>query len=305
MTTVLPLETPKNRGLVIASFGHSVAVEEAAGQVILCHLRRNQPQPVVGDQVLLDNKIIVTILPRRSVFQRGERNGKIKTLAANVDLIGIVMAPIPPFSAHLLDRYLVAAALLDIPPLIILNKSDLLVNEFLEKTHLLLKPYAEAGYIILYGHTQTEHGLAPLDAAFKNKTVILLGPSGVGKSSIIKALAEEETIVIGEVSDKGMGKHTTTANRLYHLKDGGQIIDSPGVRDFSLWPIEEATLLLAFKEFVPYLTGCQFRDCRHYLEPGCAVQTAVNAGKITPTRFSSYHALLNDPLLKIKKSYEK
>jgi ribosome biogenesis GTPase len=127
----------------------------------------------------------------------------------------------------------------------------------------------------------------------QDKTSVLVGPSGVGKSSIIANFAKQD-IRVNDVSAKGAGKHTTTATRLYHLPNGGKLVDSPGVRDFALWPVSQSELLQGFKEFNAFLTGCKFRDCVHTVEPGCAVQAAVASGKISPHRFASYQALMKE-----------
>ena len=126
----------------------------------------------------------------------------------------------------------------------------------------------------------------------KDKSAVLIGPSGVGKSSIIAALAEDQDIAINEVSTKGIGKHTTTATRLYTLPNGASLIDSPGVREFNLWPVSPVDLIKGFPEFQPYLGQCKFRDCLHAVEPHCAVQEAVANGKISAERYANYQTLM-------------
>ncbi len=281
-------------GLVISYFGSSVAVEDHHGQIFQCHLRRNQPLPVVGDQVQWQlghdqTGIIIAIEPRKSLLARGDGKGKMKPLAANVDLLCIVMAPPPVFSDYLIDRYLIAAELLAIAPLLILNKSDLLDEQ---TRHLMLAqyaPYEKIGYPVIISSAITQEGLGDLQAKLQSKTAVLVGPSGVGKSSIINMLNQGQDIRVNEVSGKGIGKHTTTATRLYHLKQGGQLIDSPGVREFNLWPVNAQDILRGFKE-INALNGCRFRDCQHQAEPECAVQAAVVSGKISAQRVANYQA---------------
>ena len=287
------------RGLVISYFGNSVAVEAEDGQVFQCHLRRNQELPVVGDYVHWEKEgdttgIVTGITPRRSLLARGDNRGKMKPIAANIDAIVIVMAPPPIFSEYLIDRYLVAAELLKIQPILVLNKVDLLDEAAKPAAFARLMAYQDISYPIVLSSIYIKEGLVDLSRQLKEKTAVLVGPSGVGKSSIIAALGNGEAIRIGEVSSKGAGKHTTTATRLYHLPQGGSLIDSPGVREFNLWPVSRQEVSSSFKEFQSFLGGCKFRDCQHLVEPGCAVQAAVASGKISPQRFASYQALMKE-----------
>lgn len=289
--------TAAQQGTVISYFGNSVAVEGENGQVFQCHLKRNQDLPVVGDEVMWqlegETGIILSILPRKSVLSKGDARGKTKPLAANVDYIVIVMAPPPIFSEYLVDRYLVAAELLGIKAILVINKSDLLSQEASQSLGLQLSSYEAIPYPVILTSVLTGAGLDSLNAYLKDKTAVLVGPSGVGKSSIIAALSAQD-IRVNDVSPKGAGKHTTTATRLYHLPSGGRLIDSPGVREFTLWPVTEAEILKGFKEFTKDKAECRFRDCKHRAEPGCAVQKAVEDGKISPQRFENYLELMKN-----------
>lgn len=289
---------PGQMGLVISYFGSSVAVEADDGQVFQCHLRRNQELPVVGDRVRwqkeADNTgIILGIEPRRTLLSRGDARGKVKPIAANVDAMVVVMAPPPIFTEYLVDRYLVAAELLNIQPVIVLNKVDLLNDLSKSETLARLEPYRNIPYTVILSSTYTTDGLQALKEELKNKTAVLVGPSGVGKSSIISVVGGE-AIRTTEVSPKGAGKHTTTATRLYHLPQGGQLIDSPGVREFNLWNISKEEVLRGFREFQAYLQGCRFRDCQHVIEPDCAVQEALKNGKISAERYATYQELMKE-----------
>jgi ribosome biogenesis GTPase len=291
--------TSNQNGLVISYFGNSVAVETENGQVFQCHLRRNQELPVVGDQVLWElgtgeMGVILSIGPRRSLFSRSDGHGKIKSIAANIDAIVIVMSPPPIFSEYLVDRYLVAAELLQIHPVLVLNKMDLLIDSTRAAVLSRLWAYRQIPYPVVLSSTIAQDGLHDLGLQLKDKAAVLVGPSGVGKSSIIAGLCHGEAIRVGEVSPQGAGKHTTTATRLYHLRQGGSLIDSPGVREFNLWPVSQKEALRGFKEFQCFLQDCKFRDCLHLVEPGCAVQSAVASGKISPQRFTNYKALMNE-----------
>jgi ribosome biogenesis GTPase / thiamine phosphate phosphatase len=290
-----PLE---QTGLIIAYHGNSVAVELNDGQVFPCKLRRNQTLPVVGDEVLCqigeDQTVKVSaILPRRSLLVRGGgKGGAVKPIAANIDRLIIVMAP-QGFSQVLLDRYLIAAELLSIHPLIIMNKIDLISE--IEESVLwqTLNAYENLPYDILRVSAHSGVGMQNLSAYLHAKTAVFVGPSGVGKSSLISLLAEE-AVRTRAVSPKGTGKHTTTDTRLYHLPHGGQVIDSPGVRDFSLWPVSRQEVIKGFKELKPYLQACRFRDCLHVAEPGCLVKEAVLRGEISVSRYEAYQALIKE-----------
>lgn len=286
----------EQRGLVISYFGHTVAVESEQGQIIHCQLHRNQTLPVVGDIVWwqasqAETGTILRIEPRRNQLTRQKGKGKPQPLAANLDDVLIVMAPAPIFSEYLIDRYLLAATLLHLHAALILNKIDLLSESELEKTKAQLAPYQAIGYPVIMTSMKTGAGLADLKHLLQSRSSVLVGPSGVGKSSIIHQLVKSEDIRIREVSDKGAGKHTTTATRLYHLPDGGSLIDSPGVREFNLWEVTPAEVLQGFKEFTPFIHQCKFRNCQHLVEPGCAVQAAVANGKISAARYANFQQL--------------
>lgn len=286
-------------GLVISYFGNSVAVESKDGQVFQCHLRRNQELPVVGDEVIWqldqgETGVIKRILPRRSLLGRGDGRGEMRPIAANVDHLLAVMSPPPVFAEYLIDRYTVAAELLGIKPIIILNKADLISPALIGEVSERLLPYRAIPYPVMLTSVISREGLSELNQLLAGKTAVLVGPSGVGKSSLISALGGDATIRVGDVSAKGAGKHTTTATRLYHLEGNGRLIDSPGVREFNLWPVSEQEVLKGFKEFQAFLSGCKFRDCKHTVEPGCAVQIALKDGKISQNRFDHYLALMKE-----------
>jgi ribosome biogenesis GTPase len=194
----------------------------------------------------------------------------------------------------LIDRYLVASEYLAIPSVILLNKMDLLDEPLGIETNNRLKIYENIGYTVLYSSTYSKDGLKHLTEFLKNKTCVLVGISGVGKSSIIAALAHHTDIKIGNISEKSTGKHTTTTSRLYHLPTGGMLIDSPGVREFGLWHMDKQTILNGFKEFKSFLGCCKFNDCSHAKEPDCAIQKAIAEKKLSRERFASYLEMLKE-----------
>lgn len=286
-------------GLVISYFGNSISVESSNGEVFQCHLHRNQETPVVGDHVLWELSVgntgtILKIEPRHSLLFRGDKRAMKQPIASNIDTIFIVMAPLPIFSEYLIDRYLVAAELVNIPSVIVLNKIDLLDKASLKEAKNSLEPYRKISCPIILSSIYTPDGLSQLAKYLQNKKGVLVGPSGVGKSSIIAALSDEESIRISPVTNKGSGKHTTTATRLYHLRDGGFLIDSPGVREFNLWQVDRKEILRGFKEFQHFVNDCKFRDCQHLAEPDCALKNAVRDGMISAKRYQSYQKLMKN-----------
>lgn len=291
------LDGTEREGLVIAYFGAHAEIEDEFGKIIYCHVRKNLENIITGDRVLWQMEqdssgVIVGLLPRTSLLAHPGKHGKTKPVAANIDAIIIVTAP-ATFSEHLLDRYLIAAENLKIPPLILLNKSDLLNDQNRDDFNARLDVYKKIGYPVIYSSVLTRHGLSDLEHFLRNKTCVLVGTSGVGKSSIISSFVPEQNVAIGETSAKGIGKHTTTATRLYHLPHNGKLIDSPGVREFGLWNATPQELMNGFIEFKKYFGHCKFRDCNHWKEPGCALKQAVDDKEISLSRLENYRKMIN------------
>jgi ribosome biogenesis GTPase len=212
-----------------------------------------------------------------------------------VDRIAIVIAPEPEPFANLIDRYLVAAEALGIQPMLLLNKSDLLQARNRPALETLLDRYRAIGYPVLTVAATGESGLEPLEAALRDRTSVLVGQSGVGKSSLIAALLPGADLRIGSLSTAAAkGRHTTTTARLFHLRGGGDLIDSPGIREFGLGHIERAGIESGFVEFRPWLGRCRFRDCSHEHEPDCALREALAQGHIDPARMASFRAIIAD-----------
>lgn len=284
----------EREGLLIAHFGATSEVEDTEGKIVRCHLPKNLESVITGDRVLWrpenNTGVVVNRLPRRSLLSRTESNGKCKPLAANIDAIIIVTAP-PTVSEYLIDRYIVAAEHLQIPAVILHNKTDLCsANE----AKLRLAAYEKIGYPTLFSSTLTENGLDHLAQFLQNKTCVLVGTSGVGKSSIIASFVSDQRVRVGETSSQGLGKHTTTMTRLYHLPNNSHLIDSPGVREFGLWHMTPNEVINGFIEFKTFLGQCKFRDCQHMKEPGCAIQKAVAEGKISEKRFESFKEIVGE-----------
>ncbi|MEE3157484.1 MAG: small ribosomal subunit biogenesis GTPase RsgA [Pseudomonadota bacterium] len=295
---------PEQPGLVIAHFGVQVDVEatsgEFAGQIRRCYRRANLPSLVTGDQVVwrADNQqggVIVAQQPRQTELCRPDQRGQLKPVAANVDRLIIVFAPLPTPYTNLIDRYLVAAEQAGLEPLLVMNKSDLL-HDSAEAPELLqwLQDYSRLGYRTLLLSAGEGNGLDQLRGELQGHTSVFVGQSGVGKSSLINALLPGQDLRVGALSEStGKGTHTTTTARLFHFPDGGDLIDSPGIREFGLTHISHDELLEGFIEFRPLLGLCRFRDCQHLHEPGCALLQAVDSGEISTVRMASYRHILS------------
>jgi ribosome biogenesis GTPase len=234
------------------------------------------------------------VAPRHSVLNRADSGNKLRPLVANIDQLIIEAAQEPALDCFLLDKYTIAAELAHTDAVIVINKSDLLTPQARSEIEVQLADYTNLGYPVLFTSALKNTGIEAFANCLAGRTSILVGQSGVGKSSLIKRLLPDRDITVGRLSTaSGLGRHTTTATTLYHLPCGGRLIDSPGVRDFRLAEVSVAELARGFREFKPYLGECRFNDCRHISEPGCAVLAALAAGQISARRMASYRRLLS------------
>ncbi|HCW99719.1 MAG TPA: ribosome biogenesis GTPase RsgA [Pantoea sp.] len=291
-------------GVVISRFGMHADVEDREGEVHRCNLRRTIRSLVTGDRVVWrpalggGKGIVEAVHERSSVLTRPDYYDGLKPIAANIDQIIIVSAILPELSLNIIDRYLVASETLGIEPLLVLNKTDLLDDKARAFVDEQMDIYRRIGYRVLMVSSHAKAGLAELESALTDRISIFAGQSGVGKSSLLNALlgldaTAATAIVTNDVSDvSGLGQHTTTASRLYHFPHGGDVIDSPGVREFGLWHLEPEQITRGFVEFREFLGSCKFRDCKHGSDPGCAIRAAVEAGQIDISRFDNYHRIL-------------
>lgn len=281
------------RGRVVAAHGRQYIVETGDGTRLPCFPRGKKSEVACGDEVeyarsSADQGVIESILPRRSLLYRSNEFRQ-KLIAANVDQLVIVVASEPAFSDDLVTRALIAAESQDIEVLIALNKCDLV--DQLAEARRQTAIFSALGYRVLeLSALQHADDLRPY---LQGRTSVLVGQSGMGKSTLVNALIPEARAATREISlALASGKHTTTHATLYHLDPDSHLIDSPGLQEFGLGHLDRGEIEYAFREFRPYLGQCRFRDCRHDREPDCALLPVVAAGIVEKSRFASYRRLV-------------
>ncbi len=276
-------------GQVIAAFGRHYLVELADGEVLDCVPRGKKSEVACGDAVEVQRisgrqAVIEIILPRQTLLYRSDAF-RLKLIAANVTQIIVVVAAAPAFSDELLARCLVAAYNQRLETLIVLNKCDL--QQATSSARAQLEPYRAIGYRVL--ELSARQSAVPLLPYLQGHTSVLVGQSGMGKSTLINSLLPEALAATREISTAlGSGKHTTTHARLYHLNAGSHLIDCPGVQAFGLHHLSIGAIEEGFAEFAQYLGQCRFRDCHHMDEPGCAIRNGVATGKIDARRLELF-----------------
>lgn len=285
-------DTPIETGLVTAGHGRSFRVEMSDGEIVEASARGKRTDIVCGDHVKVRRlnaaqAVIESTEPRRTLLYRQD-DWRTKLVAANVTQVVIVLAAFPSYSDEFLGRCLLACEAGDIEPLIVLNKCDLPQAEIAKKNLAL---YQQLGYRLLY--LSATDSVEPLRPYLHGQTNVLIGQSGMGKSTIINTLLPDVQVRVGDISlALDTGKHTTTHATLYHIDADSHIIDSPGMQEFGLKQIEAPELAHHFPEMRPYIGQCRFYNCRHLLEPNCAIKAAVAEGKITAGRYALFERVM-------------
>lgn len=293
----------EQQGLIVAAHGrHYLA--QADDQLWQCVTRGKKSDIATGDRVRFkatsaDQGVIEAILPRATLLYRSDQF-KSKLLAANVTQLLIVVATEPSFSDDLISRSLVAADAAGIRARLVLNKVDLEAQR--ESARERVAFYEALGYPVheVSAKGEPEQTVDTLRPLLAGHSTILIGQSGMGKSSLVNLLVPDADIAVREISQRlDTGKHTTTFTRLYSIDDATTVIDSPGFQEFGLYHLTEGMLERAFPEFKPYLSACRFYNCHHVAEPGCAILQAVADEQIDAPRHQLYLQLRHESLQKL------
>lgn len=292
----MTLPTDPLQGQIIRLYA-DVATVQIGGVPVECAIRGKlfkADPPAVGDYVSVEKNgdayVISGLLPRKSELKRRAAGSTVKSqvLMANIDQVMLVFAAAsPPITPAKIDRFLVVAEANHLSSQIIVNKMDLAEKD--AEIRALFKPYEQAGYEVHFASVRTGEGLEEVKQSMEGKVSVLVGPSGVGKSSLLNSLYPGLDLKVGQVSEAyGKGRHTTVGGYLINLPGGAQVADTAGLREIGLWMVPPEELPYCFPEFQAYIGECRFNDCAHLTEPGCAVLEALNQGKIDPSRHESY-----------------
>lgn len=292
---------PEQHGLVTARYTRHVDIKALEGerihQHLRCHIRANIDAIAVGDNVIWRENsqgegVVVAVLARRSVIERPDGLGKLKPVAANIDQVFLVFSAAPEPHPTLIDRYLIAAENAQIEARLVFNKTDLVHGD--NPVQELINTYRSLGYDVIETSCLRQQGIEAIRIALAGKTSVFAGQSGVGKSSLINALLPGVDAKVGTLSDAvSKGRHTTTTASLFELPDGGYLIDSPGIREFHLNHFNAEQIYAGYRELHDVLGHCQFRDCKHIHEPGCAVKALLDNGTVHNSRVQSLQFILH------------
>jgi ribosome biogenesis GTPase len=280
------------QGLVVSHQGGRILVELEPGLCLECKIKSNLGSIVCGDRVAIETDAdsehrILAILPRDNLLQRVDGFGQVRPVAANISQLLVCLAVAPEPNLFLLDQYLLSAEQQQIEAAILVNKIDLLPG--IEDPFEIGQIYRPLGYRVLHTSVKSGQGMDQFREMLTGELSVLSGVSGVGKSSLTSWLLPDEPIKIASISETSEeGRHTTRTSRLYHLRGGGDLIDTPGVRGFSPFIDSARPLAHGFREILKYSADCRFHNCRHLDEPACAVIQALSEGAINPSRYQSY-----------------
>ena len=299
MTRPTPRQEQARAGRIVTAHGRRVLVEDDSGSRHPCRLFGRRLDLVCGDRVRWVEEetegaegLVLEVLPRRSELLRISQSGEPERVVANLDLLVAVLAPVPAPDFSLCDRYLAAAEWAGLAAAVVLNKDDLPAadNPSLQQE---LETYRRLGYPVGRTSKRREGGTDSLRDLMQGRTGVLVGQSGVGKSSLINVLVPGVEAAVQEISRATEeGRHTTTAAALYHLPGGGALMDSPGVRDFSPPLPSPRDVASGFRELAELAVACRYPDCRHTGEPGCMVDARLATGEVSARRLDSYRQLL-------------
>ncbi len=283
---------------VIATYSRRMRLLLADGTEVDARIKGKRIKAVCGDTVTaepIENEsdwLITAIEDRRNELTRPNMRGQVEVLAANIDTLVVVAAVSPLPDWYIVDRYLCAAEIMAVNAVVVFNKIDLLVGHDIEIDEL--QDYREIGLPVLECSAESGHGTDELRIALAGQRAIIVGQSGVGKSSLINQLVKESQQRTADISSKtGEGRHTTVNSVMIPMLGGGAVIDSPGVRDYAPALLESSEAALGFREIVAAAQSCRFANCRHLREPGCAVKTGVEEDKISYRRYESYKRVIN------------
>ncbi|MFW2404468.1 MAG: ribosome small subunit-dependent GTPase A [Gammaproteobacteria bacterium] len=287
--------------LVTAAYGRRGRVETDTGETIRYLIKGRRLKVVCGDRVAWESDkqghdaIVTDVLPRTNSLERmAPERPQPELLAANLTCVVVVCAPLPATDWHLIDRYLVAAELMHCTAILVDNKSDTVQAATSSERAAQIAAIEGLGYRCLTVSAATGDGIDALARRLVDEVAILVGQSGVGKSSLINRLVPDADIVVGDLSAAtDEGTHTTTASAMHHLPGGGRLIDTPGVRDF-VPAVDSARAQLGFPEICALADECRFANCRHLREPDCAIKHAVANGTIDARRYETYKRLARD-----------
>jgi ribosome biogenesis GTPase len=285
------------RAQVVESYGRRVVLALSSGESQQAEVFGKRLRVVCGDQVMVETNPathalqVKELLPRKTHLTRTDSHGQPEVLAANMSQLLVLMSEQPASDPYIVDRYLAGAELGGIKAMVIITKQDLTNGNGLKQ---LADEYRQAGYEVIDVSAQTGAGVDAMRALLHDEVSMLVGESGVGKSTLTNALLGTETQRVREISaGTGEGRHTTVSSALFPMSAGGALIDSPGVRDYAPAPVSDLQVAFGWREFRAYDGHCKFNNCVHVREPGCAVIAAVSAGAVSTRRHDSYKRLLN------------
>ena len=283
--------------IVVSTFSREMLLELKSGEQVRARIRGKKLKPVCADRVIAEplvnepEWIITSIEPRRNELTRPDSRGRTEILAANFDCLCVVAASAPDADWFIVDRYLCAAELLGVEAVVVYNKTDM--GTLTPATCESLSVYESLGYPVLKTSVHDSGSVQQLAATLAGRTSIIVGQSGVGKSSLINMMSDVSRQKTAEISAATReGRHTTVNSSLIPLQNGGRVIDSPGVRDYApvIDGFEQAAT--GFREIRDAAQDCRFANCRHRHEPGCAVKSRVESGDLDRRRYDSLQRLV-------------